>query len=69
MYIYTKRQFLKNQPKKSALSEVNGVNQPDSLSKTVVKKIQQRRKIIPTSNELIEAIKKSDNLMGSLFDN
>jgi len=53
---------LKEKPKKSALSEVNGINQPDSLSNAVVKKIQQKRKIIPSAKELIEAIKKGDKI-------
>jgi LAO/AO transport system kinase len=57
LYIYRKRQFLKDQPKKSALSEVNGINKPNSLSIAVAKKIQLKRKLIPSANELIEAIK------------
>jgi LAO/AO transport system kinase len=56
-YIYRKRQFLKDQTKKSALSEVNGINKPNSLSIAVAKKIQLKRKLIPSANELIEAIK------------
>jgi LAO/AO transport system kinase len=62
LYIYTKRLFLENQHKKSALSEVNGVNQPDSLSNAVAKRIQQKRKVIPSASELIEAIKKGDKI-------
>ncbi|WP_339888013.1 methylmalonyl Co-A mutase-associated GTPase MeaB [uncultured Flavobacterium sp.] len=62
MYIYRKRQFLEEQGKKSALSEVNGINQPDSLSNTVAKRIQLKRKIIPSANELIEAIKKGNKI-------
>jgi LAO/AO transport system kinase len=57
LYIYRKRHFLKDQPKKSALSEVNGINKPNSLSIAVAKKIQLKRKLIPSANELIEAIK------------
>ncbi len=53
---------MEKEPKKSALSEVNGINQPDSLSNVVVKKIQQKRKIIPSANELIEAIKNGDKI-------
>ena len=48
--------------KKSALSEVNGVNQPDSLSDVVAKRIQLKRKIIPSAIELIEAIKNGDKI-------
>lgn len=62
LYIYTKRIFLEDHHKKSALSEVNGVNQPDSLSDVVAKRIQQKRKIIPSAFELIEAIKKGDKI-------
>ena len=53
---------MQDKPKKSALSEVNGVNQPDSLSPSVAKKIQLKRKIIPSAKELIEAIKKGDKI-------
>lgn len=48
--------------KKSALSEVNGINQPDSVSEVVAKKIQLKRKIIPSAIELIKAIKKGDKI-------
>ena len=54
--------ILENQPKKSALSEVNGINPPDSVSDVVAKKIQQKRKVIPSAIELIEAIKKGDKI-------
>lgn len=53
---------MKEPVKKSALAEVNGVNQPDSLSNTVAKIIQQKRKIIPSASELVEAIKKGDKI-------
>lgn len=53
---------MKDKPKKSALSEVSGINQPDSLSNAVVKRIQQKRKIIPSAKELIQAIKKGDKI-------
>lgn len=42
--------------KKSAITEVNGIHQPDSVSDVVAKKIQQKRKVIPSAKELIEAI-------------
>ncbi len=47
---------------KSALSEVNGVDQPNSLSSVVARRIQEKRKVIPTALELIEAIKKGDKI-------
>jgi LAO/AO transport system kinase len=53
---------LQHKPKKSALSEINGINQPDSLSDFVAKRIQEKRKIIPSAKELIEAIKNSDKI-------
>lgn len=62
LYIYKKRLLLENHHKKSALSEVNGVNQPDSLSDAVAKRIQQKRKIIPSAIDLIEAIIKGDKI-------
>ena len=49
-------------PKKSALSEINGINQPDSVNANVAKKIQLKRKEIPSSESLIEAIKKGDKI-------
>lgn len=45
---------------KSALSEVNGVDQPNSLSNVVARRIQEKRKVIPTAIELIEAITKGN---------
>lgn len=48
--------------KKSAISEINGINTPDSVSEVVAKKIQLKRKIIPSAIELIEAIKKGDKI-------
>jgi LAO/AO transport system kinase len=62
LYIYKKRIFLENNAKKSALSEVNGINQPDSVSVAVAKRIQLKRKVIPTSKELIAAILKGDKI-------
>lgn len=53
---------MENNPKKSALSEVNGINQPDSVSDTVAKRIQLKRKVIPTSKELTDAILKGDKI-------
>ncbi len=62
MYFYRKRILLKKPSKKSALSEINGINQPDSISHSVAKKIQLKRKEIPSSESLIEAIKKGDKI-------
>ncbi len=47
---------------KSALSEINGVNQPDSVSSSVAKNIQQFRKKQPSATELITAIKSGDKI-------
>jgi LAO/AO transport system kinase len=53
---------LEKPSKKSALSEINGINQPDSVNANVAKKIQLKRKEIPSSESLIEAIKKGDKI-------
>jgi LAO/AO transport system kinase len=53
---------LEDHHKKSAISEINGINTPDSVSEVVAKKIQLKRKIIPSAIELIEAIKKGDKI-------
>ena len=47
---------MENAKNKSALSEINGVNQPDSISTTVAKNIQQFRRKQPAATELINAI-------------
>ena len=51
---------MRKKSKKSALSEINGVNQPNSLSAAVAKKIQEKRKNIPTADALVDAILKGD---------
>ncbi len=53
---------LENQKNKSALSEINGVNQPDSISSTVAKNVQQFRRKQPSANELITSICKGDKI-------
>ncbi|MEQ3690211.1 MAG: methylmalonyl Co-A mutase-associated GTPase MeaB, partial [Flavobacterium sp.] len=45
---------------KSALSEVNGINQPEAVSNTVAKQIQQFRRKQPSATELVDAILKGD---------
>ena len=45
---------------KSALSEVNGINQPEAVSNAVAKQIQQFRRKQPSATELIDAILKGD---------
>ena len=45
---------------KSALSEVNGINQPEAVSNVVAKQIQQFRRKQPSATELIEAILKGE---------
>ncbi|KIX22161.1 protein kinase [Flavobacterium sp. 316] len=47
---------------KSALSEINGINQPDSISDAVAKQIQQFRRKQPSANELITRIIKGDKI-------
>lgn len=63
MYFYIKDLFpLENSKNKSALSEINGVNQPDSVSNAVAKNIQQFRKKQPSAAELITAIQAGDKV-------
>ena len=47
---------MKNQSKKSALSEKKGIEQPESVNTNSVIKIQQSRKVLPSSNELVDGI-------------
>jgi len=47
---------LENQSKKSALTENKGIEQPESVNTNSVIKIQQSRKVLPSSNELVEGI-------------
>jgi LAO/AO transport system kinase len=53
---------LGNPSKKSALSEKDGVVQPQSLSKSSLELIKQKRKEQPSSLELIDAIIKGDKV-------
>ena len=53
---------MENQNSKSALSEIIGVNQPDSISSTVAKNVQQFRRKQPSANELITAICNGDKI-------
>jgi LAO/AO transport system kinase len=53
-------QDLKNPEKKSALSEVNGINQPNSVSDTVARQIQNFRRKQPSAAELVSNILKGD---------
>ena len=46
--------------KKSALTEIHGVEQPEVVSSLVAQQIQQFRKHQPTANELISGILKGD---------
>ncbi len=50
----------KSKPNKSALNEKEGVPQPEFISDLVVKNIKQFRKAQPSSNELIDGIKKGN---------
>ncbi len=51
---------LKQPPSKSALSEKDGVEQPQSLSRSSLKVIQQKRKEQPSAQKLIDGILKGD---------
>ncbi|NHM04546.1 methylmalonyl Co-A mutase-associated GTPase MeaB [Flavobacterium sp. TWA-26] len=52
--------LLKTPNKKSALSEIHGVTQPETLSTYVANQIQQFRRKQPTGDELITGILKGD---------
>ncbi len=58
----TRTMILENKNNKSALSEINGVQQPDSISTTVAQNILQFRRKQPTAEELITAICKGDKI-------
>ncbi len=55
-----KKRKLKEKEKKSALSEIKGVQQPRTLNIGVAKEIQLKRKHIPSAQELVDAILKGD---------
>jgi LAO/AO transport system kinase len=60
-YIYKiKLFFLSKSNKKSALSEIHGVEQPETLSRIVAHQIQQFRRKQPSAEELISGILKGD---------
>ncbi len=47
---------MENQSKKSALTENKGIEQPENVNTNSVIKIQQSRKFLPSSNELVDGI-------------
>ncbi|NHN25050.1 methylmalonyl Co-A mutase-associated GTPase MeaB [Flavobacterium jejuense] len=53
---------MEDKKNKSALSEINGVNQPESISNTVAKNIQQFRRKQPSATELIDSICSGDKI-------
>lgn len=53
---------LESKENKSALSEINGINQPDSVSHVVAKNILQFRRKQPSAIELINAIIQGDTI-------
>lgn len=53
---------MKTPDKKSALSEIDGINQPDTLSIHAVQQIQKLRKKQPSAKELIDGILKHDKV-------
>jgi LAO/AO transport system kinase len=52
--------LLSKSNKKSALSEMHGVEQPKVVSSVVAQQIQQFRKNLPTAEELITGILERD---------
>lgn len=52
---------MKRSSNKSTISETEGVEQPNQLSKTAIEKVLQSRKIQPTSKELIAGILSGNN--------
>ncbi len=53
---------LETQENKSALSEINGINQPDSVSRVVANNILQFRRKQPSAKELVLAIANGDKI-------
>lgn len=51
---------MKTPKKKSALSEIHGVEQPETMSSVVASKIQQFRRKQPSAEELVSGILKGD---------
>ena len=53
---------MKKPIKKSALTEIDGVNSPETISTSVVKSVQQFRRKQPSAQELIKSILKGDKI-------
>lgn len=60
VFLHKAKFLLKTPNKKSALSEIHGVEQPETLSSVVASQIQQFRRKQPSAEELIAGILKSD---------
>ena len=60
VFLHKAKFLLKTPNKKSALSEIHGVEQPETLSSVVAHQIQQFRRKQPSAEELIAGILKSD---------
>ena len=53
---------MKEPNKKSALSEIHGINQPNAVNQSVAKAVQKFRRKQPSSQELVDAILKGDKI-------
>ena len=60
VFLHKAKFLLKTPNKKSALSEIHGVEQPETLSAVVASQIQQFRRKQPSAEELIAGILKGD---------
>ena len=60
VFLHKAKFLLKTPNKKSALSEIHGVAQPETLSTVVASQIQQFRRKQPSAEELIAGILKGD---------
>lgn len=60
VFLHKAKFLLKTPNKKSALSEIHGVEQPETLSTVVAHQIQQFRRKQPSAEELIAGILKGD---------
>lgn len=60
VFLHKAKFLLKTPNKKSALSEIHGVEQPETLSSVVAHQIQQFRRKQPSAEELIAGILKGD---------
>lgn len=62
VFLHKVKFHLKTPDKKAALSEIDGIDQPDTLSILAVQQIQKLRKKQPSAKELIDGILKHDKV-------